>query len=726
MRLERKIISLILVVLLLITSISVITTSTYANSYEKAMFIMEHLNITQGVNGSFSHKGTNAIDIAGKDSGIDSAYAPFTGTVKRIYQGYVVWFESNSPVLFADGSVDYMTIMVMHDNDTSDLYVGKTIKQGEHFFDEGTAGYATGNHIHLECGKGKFQGNGWYKNSNGQWMIYNSVLPYDALYLSTGTVVKNNYNYPWKNANDSVPSFTYDSIENGEYYLKNVATGKYLAVDGGKDAQAQNVSVADFTGGNEMKFKFVSESNGYALKPLCSSSRMLNIYADTVVSGKNVCIYDNTGHSSQRWRFEAVDGGYIIHSSNNLSCVLDVNGNNVQVSSNTGANSQKWVLEPIKIAVLPDKPILNVAPGTSEVDTVFTWEETANTDSYTLHLYNETEDWKYPLFSDITDLTISISLPAGDYSAFVASINDDLKNTNLWYTVSDTINFSVVDTHVHDYVIIGSDKGNCQTIGCKKYICGCGDSYIVYNDYYGDHVPSDEWTVLKTPTETTYGIACKLCTVCNTQLEFAQIDINGNFITSDIPTSTVPVPPEHTYPLGYEMDAYIADKKTGDVMFTWDEHNGAAYYNVRIINDDLNEIVNENVYEPCFLWSPTTTNSGMISVASYDTNGKMFAQSALVGFEKNEVNGDWWGEYGDVDCNSKINIKDATLIQKYSAKLLDIDKIELGAADVNADKKVNIKDATAIQKYLAKIKTNTKVGESYSSNHTDYSIKLIG
>ena len=186
--------------------------SSCTGDYEYAMFPMTYLNVTQGVNGSFSHQGTKAIDIAGKDTGIDAAYAPFTGVVKRIYQDYVVWLESSNPVMYADGTVDYMTIMVMHDNDTSDLYVGKEVKQGEHFFDEGTTGYATGNHIHLECAKGKFQGNGWYENSQGNWVIYNHIEPYNALFLSSDTVVTNGYGYNWKYVTSASPhSHTYDN-----------------------------------------------------------------------------------------------------------------------------------------------------------------------------------------------------------------------------------------------------------------------------------------------------------------------------------------------------------------------------------------------------------------------------------------------------------------------------------------------------------------------------------
>ena len=72
---------------------------------------------------------------------------------------------------------------------------------------------------------------------------------------------------------------------------------------------------------------------------------------------------------------------------------------------------------------------------------------------------------------------------------------------------------------------------------------------------------------------------------------------------------------------------------------------------------------------------------------------------------------------GDVDKNGSINIKDATLIQKELAGIVNTDDIIQGLvydeeyhtgfcnsySDFNRDEKVNIRDATAIQKYLAKI-----------------------
>lgn len=57
-------------------------------------------------------------------------------------------------------------------------------------------------------------------------------------------------------------------------------------------------------------------------------------------------------------------------------------------------------------------------------------------------------------------------------------------------------------------------------------------------------------------------------------------------------------------------------------------------------------------------------------------------------------------ELGDVNKDGKLNIRDATLIQKYLAKL-DDESIIL--ADYDLNEKVNIKDATAIQKKIAKV-----------------------
>lgn len=63
---------------------------------------------------------------------------------------------------------------------------------------------------------------------------------------------------------------------------------------------------------------------------------------------------------------------------------------------------------------------------------------------------------------------------------------------------------------------------------------------------------------------------------------------------------------------------------------------------------------------------------------------------------------------GDTNGDYEVNIKDATFLQKYIAKLESLTKIynlELfeRAADLNRDHKINVKDATIIQKFAANL-----------------------
>ncbi|MDO4963759.1 MAG: LysM peptidoglycan-binding domain-containing protein [bacterium] len=201
---------------------------------QKAILLIDYLNVSQKALNNFSHQGDKAIDISFKDQGISNLKAPFTGTIKRIYDKVnVVWLQSNEKVMYADGTIDYMTIMTMHDNDVRDLYVGKIIKQGEVYYQEGTKGNATGNHIHLSVGKGKFTGNGWYENSSGNWCINNQYDVHKALFLDNSTTILNSGGYNWIRSStqneDTTNTTTYKVVKNDN--LTNIAKKYSTTVD---------------------------------------------------------------------------------------------------------------------------------------------------------------------------------------------------------------------------------------------------------------------------------------------------------------------------------------------------------------------------------------------------------------------------------------------------------------------------------------------------------------
>ncbi len=75
---------------------------------------------------------------------------------------------------------------------------------------------------------------------------------------------------------------------------------------------------------------------------------------------------------------------------------------------------------------------------------------------------------------------------------------------------------------------------------------------------------------------------------------------------------------------------------------------------------------------------------------------------------------------GDVDFSGRVNVKDATLIQKYIAELATLDELSAIYADVDRSEDVNIKDATIIQKYVAGLYIKESVGWVYDPNPETY------
>ena len=163
--------------------------------YEYALYPSETLYVTQGAYDTYSHQKQNALDITTKNK---SVYAPFTGKIVRIDRGYsrynTVWLQSCDKVVYADGSVDYMTVVFMHDNNVSDLSVGQIVGQGEYFYDMGVAGGATGSHVHIACIRGKY-------NSKMGLTGSGDVRVEKALFLPDDITVYAGYGLKWTSLN---------------------------------------------------------------------------------------------------------------------------------------------------------------------------------------------------------------------------------------------------------------------------------------------------------------------------------------------------------------------------------------------------------------------------------------------------------------------------------------------------------------------------------------------
>lgn len=156
--------------------------------------------ITQGSNGSYSHKGTMANDIRGTQAGIKYPYyAPCTCKCVRTYpeSGQAMW-QSTNKVRFANGRIDYATFMTAHD-DSFDAYVGITVPQGNKLGNMGKKGNATGVHCHIQISQSKTTS--WSKNSYGIYCFPNEYDT-DACYFVDNTNILNGMGGSWKYLKD--------------------------------------------------------------------------------------------------------------------------------------------------------------------------------------------------------------------------------------------------------------------------------------------------------------------------------------------------------------------------------------------------------------------------------------------------------------------------------------------------------------------------------------------
>ena len=184
------------------------------NGKQVALFPLAYINVSQADDETYSHEDWYyATDYLGW--GADGrvlrcpCYAPVD--IKCIYVDMTecmsVW-ESLEEVNLANGLVDYLGLIVYHDNDImyGSVTVGTEKRQGELFNRTGTGGSADGDHVHLETGYGRYtqpnvstpRGTSNYKYHFTDYTDVKRLHNYDALYVNDTVIYNSPSYYNWK------------------------------------------------------------------------------------------------------------------------------------------------------------------------------------------------------------------------------------------------------------------------------------------------------------------------------------------------------------------------------------------------------------------------------------------------------------------------------------------------------------------------------------------------
>ncbi len=171
--------------------------SVGSNGLQNVLFPLPILNITQGEFGGFSHQGSYAIDFVGS-SARSPYYAPCDLICYFNDGGSGVFWQSINDVNLIDGTVGRFRILFYHDNDYASFRVGETRSQGDVIGHTGTAGMVTGDHVHIETGRGAYTGGyPMYQNAYGVWCLRDSNHMYDNVGVNDTSII-NGYGYNWR------------------------------------------------------------------------------------------------------------------------------------------------------------------------------------------------------------------------------------------------------------------------------------------------------------------------------------------------------------------------------------------------------------------------------------------------------------------------------------------------------------------------------------------------
>lgn len=164
-----------------------------SNGKENILFPLDYMYITQGeLEDDPSHGGVLNIDYIGRTTKYPY-YAPVTSKVVYIdASNGITVIESIDEVNYIDGTTDFFQAMFWH-NDNLLYKVGDILNQGDILGRTGTTGYATGDHVHIGVGKGKFTG---FTTFQGHSVLKNEYHQYNAFGVNdTELVVTKNYNW---------------------------------------------------------------------------------------------------------------------------------------------------------------------------------------------------------------------------------------------------------------------------------------------------------------------------------------------------------------------------------------------------------------------------------------------------------------------------------------------------------------------------------------------------
>ena len=267
-----------------------------------------------------------------------------------------------------------------------------------------------------------------------------------------------------------------------------------------------------------------------------------------------------------------------------------------------------------------------------------------------------------------------------------------------------------VDYSGHNYEVVSVVKPTCTEKGYTLYRCAvCGNEK---KDNYVDTLPHNYEIINQNEaTCTAEGFIVKRCSVCQ-KLDFVTIPkiVHRNFVNSiscDKCGATLESSHNGTDDSNSTWILKYDNAKSITITFSEDSkiEQGTDYIYIL----DYNHQVVAELTGSEFAGKSYTFKSDVLYISKATSQPFTGYGFKVVSAVAN------YGVIGDINLDNSIDVKDSTLIQKFSAMLIELDKTELALADANGDGRVDVKDVTIIQKYCVNLTVDSKIGSKLST-----------
>lgn len=374
----------------------------------------------------------------------------------------------------------------------------------------------------------------------GKYRVYAEAVTNSGVYKYSDDYITVTFKNPKLSAsiNGSNTKFSWTAYSGAHHYRLRIYKNKIWTTH-----------VATYDNITSLTYNTTLEPGNYAALIEVFDSNNKNIYYGTAIKFKveykttrtsrnnNIAFYSWPAHPRAQYynlrvkRVEGdswIDDGYSLWSLNGTSNHVELPEGKyvVYVDAITPDGACQYSIDTVEISCGDPKLTSSVSGN----NVTFNWSAYSGASKYSLRIYkNRIWTDRVAEYNNLTSRSKTVTLPLGDYAAFVEAYNSSDKS--LQY--SNAIKFSVLSdlqtNCSHTYTSTVTKSATCTTAGTRKYTCSkCGYSYTksivaLEHDYSG--------YITKAATCTEKGIQTFKCSRCTSSYTLDILPLGHNIKT---------------------------------------------------------------------------------------------------------------------------------------------------------------------------------------------------